>query len=493
MSSNIVEIEEGGERDNADLQDEGLAPENIVEHEGEHEDEYQPIATIKPFVAIVGRPNVGKSTLFNRLTRSRDAIVDDRPGVTRDRMVGIGRVGEQPYWVIDTGGIEADKEELHGLMKYQVSAALESCEAVIFIVDGREGATPTDFEIAKQLRNNKKRKLFLAVNKAEGLERGMVEADFYQLGLGEPHAISGKNGDGITKMMNIVLDQLEVSERNLSEELGLPDNVPAISVIGRPNVGKSTMVNSLVGEERVVVYDEPGTTRDSIDVPVTISGNDYVLVDTAGMRKKSKIDDRVERFSVMKSVKAIERSQLCLVMLDARAGVVEQDSRLISLVLNSGRSMILLINKWDDMSEYDRERAKASIDKRLPYLKNVPMLFTSAKKGKGFKELPKLINKVMASAMINMSTGELNRIIQRCSVQRTPPMIGIRSIKMKFAHQGGVNPPHVIIHGNMLDKLPQTYLRFITNSIEQEFKLVGTRVRLSFRVSDNPYDSKEQI
>ncbi len=468
------------------------------EHNSDYEDHldildegYDTRSEIKPFVAIVGRPNVGKSTLFNRLTRSRDAIVDDRPGVTRDRMVGVGRVGDKPYWVIDTGGIEADKEELHGLMKYQVDAALESCEAVIFIVDGREGATPVDFEIAKQLRGDKSRKLFLAVNKSEGFDKGMLEADFYQLGIGEPNAISGKNGDGINQMMNKVLDELEVSHMNPSEELGLPSHVPAISVIGRPNVGKSTMVNALVGEERVVVFDAPGTTRDSIDVPIHLGGNEYVLVDTAGMRRKSKIDDRVERFSVMKSVKAIERSQMVLVMLDARAGVVDQDSRLISLVLNSGRSMILCVNKWDGMSEYDREQCKASIDKRLPYLKNVPVLFTSAKNGKGFKELPKLINKVIASAMADMSTGELNRIMTRVSTQRTPPMVGGRSIKLKFAHQGGVNPPHVIIHGNMLDKLPQTYLRFITNTIESEFKLIGTRVRLSFRVSDNPFDKKD--
>ena len=290
-------------------------------------------AAIKPFVAVVGRPNVGKSTLFNRLTRSRDAIVDDRPGVTRDRMIGIGRIGPSPYWVVDTGGIEADKEELHLLMKSQVDAALEDCNAVIFLVDGRDGVTPVDFSIAKQLRGNRDRKVYLAVNKAEGLDRAMLEADFYQLGLGQPHAISGKNGDGINSMMDQVLSEIEMPEESAQSLVGLPDSAPAIALIGRPNVGKSTMVNTLVGEERVVVFDAPGTTRDSIDVPVTISGTDYLLVDTAGMRRKSKIDDRVERFSVMKSVKAIERSQLVLVMLDAREGVVDQDSRLISLVL----------------------------------------------------------------------------------------------------------------------------------------------------------------
>ena len=480
-------------RDNSDVEGDINAEVNADAENGiyaKYLDSIPEASAPKPFVAIVGRPNVGKSTLYNRLTRSRDAIVDDRPGVTRDRMVGIGRIGSNPYWVVDTGGIEVDKEELHQLMKSQVDTALENCNAVIFIVDGREGVTSVDFSIAKQLRGNQERNIYLAVNKAEGLEKGMVEADFYQLGLGEPHAISGKNGDGITAMMEQVLTEIKAPERTPQSLVGLSDSAPAIALIGRPNVGKSTMVNTLVGEERVVVFDAPGTTRDSIDVPVTISGKDYLLVDTAGMRRKSKIDDRVERFSVMKSVKAIERSQLVLVMLDAREGVVDQDSRLISLVLNSGRSMILLINKWDGMSEYDRDQVKAGIDKRLPYLKNVPMLFISAKNNKGINELPKWINKVIASAMIDMGTGELNRIINHATTKRTPPMVGIRSIKLKFAHQGGINPPHVIMHGNMLDKLPQTYVRFLTNSIESEFKLVGTRVRLSFKNSDNPYDKK---
>ena len=445
----------------------------------------------RPFIAIVGRPNVGKSTLYNRLTRSRDAIVDDRPGITRDRMVGIGRIGKMPYWIVDTGGIESDKNDLHGLMKMQVNAALEECEAVIYIVDGRDGSTPVDDQIARQLRGNKDLPIYLAVNKVEGLEKSVITADFYQLGLGEPHAISSKNGDGVSSLIDIILTEL--SQRQLKNKPKELDNSnPLISIIGRPNVGKSTLVNTIAGEERVVVYDMPGTTRDSIDVPVKRGNKDYTLVDTAGMRKKSRIDDRIERFSVMKSVKAIERSQVVLVMLDARDGVVEQDSRLISLVLNSGRSMILLLNKWDNMKEYDREMAKVSLDKRLRHLKNVPTLYISAKNNKGFKELPKLLDKVHESAMADMGTGDLNRILKSATAKRTPPMVGIRSIKLKFAHQGGVNPPHIVIHGNMLDKLPQTYLRYLSNTFEEAFNLVGTRVRLSFKTSDNPYDRKEK-
>ncbi len=447
----------------------------------------------KPFIAIVGRPNVGKSTLYNRLTRSRDAIVDDQPGVTRDRMVGIGRMGAVPYWIVDTGGIEADKEEIHALMRLQVDAALEDCDAVIFIVDGRDGATPVDFEIAKQLRADTGRKVYLAVNKAEGLDKAITASDFYKLGLGEPQVVSGKNGDGVRVMMDRILDEVQMPDAAIArEQVGLPKGVPAISIIGRPNVGKSTLVNTLVGEQRVVVFDEPGTTRDSIDAPVKLNDKQYLLVDTAGMRRKARIDDRIERFSVMKSVRAIERSQLVLLLIDARMGVVEQDSRLISLVLNSGRSLILLVNKWDGMSEYERAQTKASIDKRLRYLGNAPILFVSAKYGAGLKEVPLLVEKAIASAMIDMGTGELNRIIEEAAIKRTPPMVGMRSIKLKYAHQGGVNPPHVIIHGNMLDKLPQTYTRYLTNSIESAFKLVGTRVRLSFKVSENPYDKERE-
>lgn len=445
----------------------------------------------KPFIAIVGRPNVGKSTLYNRLTRSRDAIVDDRPGVTRDRMIGIGRLGDKPCWVVDTGGIEADKEEIHELMRLQVDAALLECDAVIFIVDGRSGATPVDQAIAEQLRRDTGRPVYLAINKVEGLDPDIAVADFYQLGLGQPTAISAKNGDGVRSLLNEILGDL-ANQEHANDNSGneLPEGAPAISIVGRPNVGKSTLVNTLVGEERVVVYDAPGTTRDSIDVPLTLAGKDYVLVDTAGMRRKAKIDDRVERFSVMKSVRAIERSQLVLLLLDARDGVVEQDSRLISLVMNSGRSLMVLVNKWDGMSEYERSQTKASIDKRLRFLGDVPMLFISAKRDKGLKELPKLIDRCLASAMADLGTGKLNRVLQQAVTKRTPPMVGIRSIKLKFAHQGGVNPPHVVIHGNMVDKLPQTYIRYLASSIESAFGLVGTRIRLSFKISENPYDRK---
>ena len=440
----------------------------------------------KPIISIVGRPNVGKSTLYNRLTRSRDAIVDDRPGVTRDRMVGVGRVGRKPYWVVDTGGIEGDDEGIHALMKDQVDQALEDSDAVIFIVDGRDGATPIDFEIASQLRLNKRIKVYLAVNKAEGLEKGMVGADFYQLGLQEPTVISGKNGDGVQKLLNRVLEETEGRQKE-ENSYEIPAGVAKLAIVGRPNVGKSTLLNSLVGEERVVVFDMPGTTRDSIHVPFEFNNKEYVLIDTAGMRKKSRIDDRVERFSVMKTLRAVELAQVVAIVLDARDGIVDQDNRLINLVFNSGRSLMILVNKWDGMSQYDKDQVRAQIDRKFSHMGKIPIEFISAKYGKGVNVIMPLVDKLYDSAMTDMGTGRINQILKAAEERRNPPMVGNFRIKLKFAHQGGMNPPHVIIHGNQLDKLPKTYERYLSNTYEKAFDMVGTKVRLSFKTSDNPF------
>jgi len=450
----------------------------------------------KPIISIVGRPNVGKSTLYNRLTRSRDAIVDDRPGVTRDRMVGVGRVGPEAYWIVDTGGIESDNEEIHNLMKLQVDQALQDSDAVIFIVDGRDGATPVDFEIAEQLRRNeqntgtKKRQIYLAVNKAEGLDKAMIAADFYQLGLDQPYIISGKNGDGVTKLMNLILERTDGQLNHASYDI--PVGVAKLAIVGRPNVGKSTLVNSLVGEERVVVYDMPGTTRDSIHVPFKVGDKEYVLIDTAGMRKKSRIDDRVERFSVMKTLRAVELAQVVAVVLDAREGIVDQDNRLINLVFSSGRSLMILINKWDGMGQYEREQIKAQIDRKFGHMGNIPIEFISAKFGKGTKVIMPLIDRLYESAMTDMGTGRINTILKDVEERRTPPMVGNHRIKIKFAHQGGMNPPHLIIHGNQLDKLPQTYQRYISNAFEKAYNLIGTKVKLTLRTSENPYQPADK-
>jgi len=442
----------------------------------------------KPIISIVGRPNVGKSTLYNRLTRSRDAIVDDRPGVTRDRMVGIGRIGQSPYWIVDTGGIESDQEEIHSLMKLQVDSALHDSDAVIFIVDGRDGATPVDFEIAEQLRRNENISVYLAINKAEGLDKVAVAADFYQLGLNEPFVVSGKNGDGVTRLMNLILGETQAKTIAADSRYRIPAGVAKLAIVGRPNVGKSTLVNTLVGEERVVVYDMPGTTRDSIHVPFKFADKEYVLIDTAGMRKKSRIDDRVEHFSVMKTLRAVELAQVVAIVLDAREGIVDQDNRLINLVFNSGRSLMMLVNKWDGMSRYDRDQIKAQIDRKFGHMGNIPIEFISAKFGKGVNVVMPLVDRLYDSAMTDMGTGEINRILKTAEGKRNPPMVGNYRIKLKFAHQGGMNPPHIIVHGNQLDKLPQTYRRYLSNTFESAYNLVGTKVRLSFKTSENPYE-----
>jgi len=457
----------------------------------EQEDIIETIPTVekpKPIISIVGRPNVGKSTLYNRLTRSRDAIVDDRPGVTRDRMVGVGRIGGTPYWVVDTGGIESDNDEIHNLMRDQVNQALQDSDAVIFIVDGRDGATAVDFEIAEQLRRNTGITVYLSVNKAEGLNKGMIASDFYQLGLSDPHIISGKNGDGVNLLMNQILTETEGKRDAENSDYDIPAGVAKLAIVGRPNVGKSTLVNTLVGEERVVVFDMPGTTRDSIHVPFKVGDKEYVLIDTAGMRKKSRIDDRVERFSVMKTLRAVELAQVVAVVIDAQDGIVDQDNRLINLVFSSGRSLMILVNKWDGMSKYDKEQVRAQIDRKFSHMGNIPIEFISAKYGKGVHTIMPLVDKLYESAMTDMSTGQINRILADAEEKRNPPMVGNYRIKLKFGHQGGMNPPHVIIHGNQLDKLPKTYERYISNTFERAYDMVGTKVRLTFKTSENPYE-----
>jgi GTP-binding protein len=365
---------------------------------------------------------------------------------------------------------------------------LQDSDAVIFIVDGRDGATAVDFEIAEQLRRNTGITVYLSVNKAEGLNKGMIASDFYQLGLSDPHIISGKNGDGVNLLMNQILTETEGKRDAENSDYDIPAGVAKLAIVGRPNVGKSTLVNTLVGEERVVVFDMPGTTRDSIHVPFKVGDKEYVLIDTAGMRKKSRIDDRVERFSVMKTLRAVELAQVVAVVIDAQDGIVDQDNRLINLVFSSGRSLMILVNKWDGMSKYDKEQVRAQIDRKFSHMGNIPIEFISAKYGKGVHTIMPLVDKLYESAMTDMSTGQINRILADAEEKRNPPMVGNYRIKLKFGHQGGMNPPHVIIHGNQLDKLPKTYERYISNTFERAYDMVGTKVRLTFKTSENPYE-----
>jgi GTP-binding protein len=438
----------------------------------------------RPVITIVGRPNVGKSTLYNRLTRSRDAIVDDQPGVTRDRMIGEGRIGSRPYWIVDTGGIEVEGTEIHDLMRRQVDYAIEESDAVLFIVDGREGLSTTDREIADQLRREDRVPVYLLLNKAEGLDKDVVRSDFFELGLGEPYPVSSKNGDGVRRLMDMALETVEAHT-----DFNLPSDVPRIAVVGRPNVGKSTLINRLTGEDRVVVYDSPGTTRDSIYVPFESDGEQYVLIDTAGMRKKRRIDDRLEHFSVIKTVQAIENAHVVLMVMDAQAGIFEQDLRLLSLILERGRSTLLLLNKWDNLSSYEKKRLRDMFDQKFRYSGNFEELPISALHGTGVGKILPMVRKIYDSALTDLGTGRLNRVLAAAAERQEPPMVGIRRIKIKYGHQGGKNPPHVVLHGNQLDKLPKTYKRYIASCIEDAYHMVGTRVRLSFKNSENPYEN----
>ena len=442
-------------------------------------------AVSRPVITIVGRPNVGKSTLYNRLTRSRDAIVDDQPGVTRDRMIGEGRIGSQPYWIVDTGGIEVEGTEIHDLMRRQVEYAIDESDAVLFLVDGRDGLSTTDREIADRLRRENRVPVYLLLNKAEGLNKDLMRSEFYELGLGEPYPVSSKNGDGIRRLMDQVLKTVETNT-----DFNLPSDVPRIAVVGRPNVGKSTLINRLIGEERVLVYDSPGTTRDSIYVPFESHGEQYVLIDTAGMRKKNRIDDRLEHFSVIKTVQAIEQAHVVLMVMDAQAGIVEQDLRLLNLVLERGRSTLLLLNKWDNLSAYEKKRLDAVFDQKFRFLGNFEEMSISALHGTGVGKILPMVRKVYDSALANLGTGRLNRVLAAAVERQEPPMVGVRRIKIKYGHQGGKNPPHVILHGNQLDKLPQTYKRYLASCIEDAYDLVGTRVRLTFKSSVNPYANR---
>ena len=437
---------------------------------------------IKPVIAIVGRPNVGKSTLYNRLTRSRDAIVHDRPGVTRDRIHGIGRVGDRAYWVVDTGGLESSSEALQQLLTDQVDAAIDESDAVLFVVDAGTGPSASDREIAQRLRRRPQH-IHVVVNKAEGREPEVAVAEFHAFGLGAPFAVSAQHGDGVAKMINQVLERVAGS-KGLTEP---SPGVPHMAVVGRPNVGKSTLVNALLGQPRVVVCDRPGTTRDSISIPLNYDGKDYVLVDTAGIRRRSRVKEPVEQLAIMRTLRAVERTHVVLFMIDAQSGVTDQDAKLAGVVLDSGRAMVLLVNKWDGLSSRQRSDIRQAVRRKLPFLEGIVMLFISAKFGSGLGDVVPAVQQAYESTMATLSTSTLNQILRQAVEEVPPPMVGPRRIKLKYAHQGGRNPPRVVIHGNLVDKLPDSYRRFLAKRFRKTFNLTGTRVDISFRTSANPY------
>lgn len=438
-----------------------------------------------PVLALVGRPNVGKSTLFNRLTGTRDALVADLAGLTRDRQYGFAKFEGRRYVVVDTGGLSPeDSDPLAALAEDQARLAIADADRVLFLTDGRAGAAASDQEIGRYLRRLGK-PIDLIVNKTEGLAPAAV-AEFHALGLGAPRPISAEHGQGVAAMLSAVLGELPVvvdDEEDDSGEL-------RVAIIGRPNVGKSTLVNRLLGEERVLAADHPGTTRDSIQISFEYDGRPYELIDTAGVRRRAKVKDVVEKFSVIKTLQAIERAHVVVAMVDARSEIGNQDARLMGLAAERGRAMILAVNKWDSLPNYDREEARRAIDTRLPFLDYVPVHFISALHGSGLKELMAQVDRVHASSMCEMPTPELNRLLEQAVARHAPPAILGRRIKLRYAHQGGRNPPRIVIHGNQTQKLNEPYRRYLINRIREHFKLVGVPLALEFRNSDNPYAGK---
>ncbi len=440
---------------------------------------------MKPTLVLVGRPNVGKSTLFNRLTRSRDALVADLPGLTRDRHYGHGKLGSKPYLVVDTGGFEPlARDGIVHQMARQAEQAIAEADAVIFVVDGRSGVTPLDKEIADKLRRAG-RPVVVAVNKAEGMKSGMVESDFFELGLGEPNAISAAHGEGVRGLVDLALESFPEPEENEEKS-----DAVRVAIVGRPNVGKSTLINTLLGEERVIAFDAPGTTRDSIEIDFERGGRKYVLVDTAGMRKRGKVFESIEKFSVVKTLKAIEDANVVILMVDAQADVSDQDAHIADFIVQSGRALVVAVNKWDGLDSYVREQTRAILQRKLKFLDFAKFHFISAKQNIGLEALFRSVNAAYAAAMTKMSTPRLARVLADAVVRQPPPRHGMFRPKPRYAHQGGSNPPIIVVHGNAVDQIGDSYRRYLESTFREAFKLQGTPLRIQFVTSKNPFADK---
>ena len=446
---------------------------------------------MKPVLALVGRPNVGKSTLFNRLTKSRDAIVADYAGLTRDRHYGHGRLGNREYIVIDTGGFEPEAGEgsIFREMAKQTRQAIAEADAVIFVVDARGGLSGQDHDIAKELRRLGKTCVLVA-NKAEGMTEGAQLAEFYELGLGEVVPVSAAHGQGVRSMVEAALDTLGVPEEDDDAER-VDDGIIRLAVAGRPNVGKSTLINAWLGEERLVAYDLPGTTRDAISVPFERDGKKFELIDTAGLRRKGKVFEAIEKFSVVKTLQAIESANVVLLLLDATQGVTDQDAHIAGFILDAGRAVVLAVNKWDAVDAYQREMVQRSIETRLPFLKFAEIHFISAKKRQGLAPLWKSIAKAYAAAMRKMPTPQLTRLLLEAVQFQQPKRSGMYRPKLRYAHQGGMNPPVIVVHGNSLEGVTDTYKRYLEGRFRKAFDLVGTPLRVEMKSARNPYADKD--
>ena len=438
-----------------------------------------------PVVALVGRPNVGKSTLFNRLTRSRDALVADYAGLTRDRQYGFGKVGPHPYLLIDTGGLAGASDGIESLMERQAMLALEEADAVVFLVDARDGLVAHDYEITTLLRRHDK-PVFLAVNKAEGLDQDTVAADFYALGIGQPLVISAAHGDRVSALIEEVLTACptpEPEDGHASDEL-------TVTVAGRPNVGKSTLINRLIGEQRLVAFDQPGTTRDAVRVPFKRDGRDYVLIDTAGVRRRARVDEAIEKFSIIKTLQAIEQSNVVIGVIDAREGVTDQDVSLFSLIIERGRALIVAINKWDGLDSDGRRAIRDGLERKLGFTDFAPVHYISALHGTAVGKLLPEVDKVFRAACRDLSTSALTEALEAAVTAHVPPMSRGRRPKLRYAHQGGRNPPVIVIHGNQVDRLADSYRRYLINFFRKRFKLKGTPIRLQLKSGKNPYEGR---
>ncbi len=441
-----------------------------------------------PVIALVGRPNVGKSTLFNRLTRSRDALVADQPGLTRDRQYGIGKMGSRPYLVVDTGGISGELEGVESLMVDQVQMAISEADHILFLVDARFECSSADQAIASELRRTGK-PITIVANKSENLDKLEASSEFYTLGMGEPAVISAAHGRGVKPLVETVLKQLPPELDEVTEEED--EKRIKIALVGRPNVGKSTMINRLLGEERVVAFDQPGTTRDSIAIPFEKEGKLYTLIDTAGVRRRARVDNMVEKFSAIKTLQAIEEANVVLLVLDAHAGIGEQDATIAGHILEAGRALVVVINKWDGLNPDEREVIKSDMQRKLPFLDFAAWRFVSALHGSGVGLLMQKVDQAYRNAMRDLKTPELTRILEDCVSEHQPPLVKGRRIKLRYAHQGGKNPPIIVIHGNQADQTPNAYKRYLTNRFRKVFDFAGTPVRLEFRTGENPFEGRK--
>jgi GTP-binding protein len=447
------------------------------------------VTTKLPVIVLVGRQNVGKSTLFNRLTNSRDALVMDMPGLTRDRQYGFGAHEDKRFIVVDTGGLSPEvKDEFSAMAADQAKLALSEADVVLFMTDARAGLTPVDQAIARDLRKLGK-PVRLLVNKAEGMSPNVL-IEFTRLGFENPALVSAEHGQGLGALLTALLEPYETSEK---VQEGRPDGIVRIAIVGRPNVGKSTLVNRLCGEVRVLAADAPGTTRDAISVPFKYKDRDYILIDTAGIRRRAKVTEHVEKLSIVKALQAVDQADVVVAVVDGREDIGSHDARLLGLVAEHGKGLVCAVNKWDGLTEYSRSRVREVVDFKLPFLEFMPLHYISAQEGSGLGDLMKDVDAVYRASKRELKTPELTRALEKFVFDHQPPAVIGRRIKLRYAHAGGRNPPLIVIHGNQTERLPESYKRYLVNEFRREFDLRGMPLRLEFKSSDNPYKGKKNV